>query len=159
MSGLFKVPIFGATMTTGVQYDIWGITNHATRPTILKGMKLFQVSEFGDAQEEIIALQLATGHGTIGSGGAVGAITPINTDRGGSAAGFTARGMDTTKATGGTKVAVDPIEWNIRAGSDIILPEEWQIIIPAAVLWTIEMLTNPAGTKTIYGSLLVQEIG
>lgn len=162
MSGIYRVNILGATLTTGTQVDLFGITNHASKACMILGLDLFQAAipggEVGDAQEEIMPIYLNTGHGTIGSGGP-GAFTPINTDRGGGAAGFTARTMDTTKATGGTKVTVQPVGWNIRGSLDLVLPEEWQIIIPAGVLWTVETLANASGTKTIYGSLLIKEIG
>lgn len=157
MSGLYKVPLIAQAMADATQYDIFTISNHAARPTVLKGLKLFQTSEFGDAQEEILALILKTGLDAVGSGGT--AVTPVNTDRDGGAAGFTARVMDQPKATGASPVSVDPIGWNTRVDKDDILPEEWQILMPAGLIWTIELVTNPAGAKTVYGSLLVQEIG
>lgn len=157
MSGLFKVPIIAASASNGAQYDLFSIANHANRPTILKGLSLFQISEVGDAQEEIVPLVLKTGLGSLGSGGATP--TPVNTDRSGGAAGFTAHTMDFPKASGGTPVSVGVFGWNIRVGVDAVLPEEWQIIMPAGLIWTVEIVANLSGAKTVYGELLVHEIG
>ena len=155
MSGVYEVPLPFTAVTVAV--DIAEVVAHATRPHVLLEVHLFQTSDVGDAQEEIVQLAIKTGQTTSGSGGNA-ATTGYSTD-GGGASGFTFESFNTTKASAGTILTRRPIGWNIRGPLDLIFTELGQLIIPAAGRWTLELLNAPTDGLTIGGYLLVQELG
>lgn len=153
MSGYFNVPF---AYTGNANVDLLEINVASTKPLLILGYDIQQTSDVGDAAEEILALTLKTGATTSGSGGS--ASTPVNLDRSGGAASFTAEQANTTKASAGTIVTVLTLGWNIRMPDRVIFTQEQQILLPAAARLTLEL---PAATDslTITGQLYCWEIG
>lgn len=158
MSGFYTIPLTHSAVSA--QQDLIAIVAHASKPAILLGFCLSQGgggNDVGDAQEEMLTILVKSGQTTAGSGGA--AITPTQNDPNSAAAGFTARGNDTTKASAGTIVTHYTDSWNVRGPFNIILPEPMQILLPAGRRLTIELATTPADAVNIGGYAVVQEIG
>lgn len=154
MSGIYRVP-FSYTGTANVSLcELVAATNQVL---VVLGIFIGQVSDVGDAAEEILAILFKSGQTSAGSGGA--AATPVANDPAGSPSpGFTARAADTTLASGGT-IVTHPIEpWNVRMGYDRLFSEVEQIILRGARRATLE-IPAAADSLTISGYLLVQEIG
>lgn len=123
MSRIYAVPYTGTITTAGTDTDLFSFQPGDDKPIRLRGFRLSQISEVGDAQEEglRIAVRRMTATYTVGSGGAaITAAAPIS-ESGGAVWGFTARGNDTTiGTTSGTNQVLDEIGWNER-----ITPYEW----------------------------------
>lgn len=156
MSGTYTVPLAPAAATA--QQDLFEVVAHASKPAILLGVKLHNLTEVGDAAEEMLSILIKSGQTTSGSGGA--AATPVANDPvGAPAAGFTAETGNTTKASAGTIVTHKTLGWNVRMEMDKIFPEGEQIIIAAGRRLTVELATTPADSITIGGELILQEVG
>ena len=116
MTRVYTVPYQGTLTNAGGDSDLFYPKPAADKPIRLRGFRLCQFSEVGDAQEEnlrisIIWLPVTV---TVGSGGS--AVTPVDVDRvQASTAGFTARCNDTTIATtSGTAATLEELGWNER---------------------------------------------
>lgn len=115
MSRLYSVVLNGTVTAAGTDADLLSFAAAANKPIRLRRLILSQYSEVGDAQEESIRITIKRLPATVtpGSGGA--AITPQLLDENDAAAGFTARGNDTTPATtSGTAVTLEDFGWNER---------------------------------------------
>ncbi|MBX3605362.1 MAG: hypothetical protein KF788_08825 [Piscinibacter sp.] len=155
MSGTFDIPI--AAVVVSAQQDLWEITGHAARPFVPIAFHLSQVSDFGDAQAEILPILVKSGQTTSGSGGS--AITPTPTEPGGSAAGFVAEINNTTKASAGTIVSHGAYGFNVLTGLDVVFTQEQQKLMAAGRRFTIELAGTPNDAITVTGTLTVQEVG
>jgi hypothetical protein len=148
------VPIAPAALTA-VQ-DLFAIVSGTNTPTKLAGMHLFQTSDVGDAQEEILRVRIRSGQTTVGSGGS--APTPIPADFRDAAASFTSRINDTTQAVSGTIVVHAELGWNIRIDRDFWLPPGFSFTFQGARRWTVEFPAAPADSLTVGGTLWVEEL-
>jgi hypothetical protein len=93
---------------------------------------------------------------TNGSGGS--APTPQKTDPGDAAASFTAKANSTTQATtNSTAVVVWEGGCNVKAGIAVVFPF-WFAVGPSES-GTVELITAPATTLTLSGTVTVREIG
>lgn len=153
MGRIYTVPIAPAGLTA--LQDLWAIVSGTNSPTKLLGMHLFQTSDVGDAQEEILRLRIRAGQTTVGSGGS--APTPIPVDSRDSAASFTSRINDTTQATAGTIVVHAELGWNIRVDRDFWLPPQYTFVFLGGRRWTVEIPAAPNDSLTLGGTLWVEE--
>ena len=163
MSRIYAVPFSGTLTNSGGNADLFSLQPADDKPIKLRGFKLSQISEVGDAAEEglRITVRRMTATFTVGSGGSsITAAAPIN-DSGGTVWGFTARCNDTTVATtSGTNQVLDDIGWNERntpfevwyPDSDAFLPQAKQT---EALVVCCE--TTPADDLTISIVAFVEE--
>ena len=116
MGRIYPVPFSGTLTAAGTDTDIFSFQAADDKPIRLRGLKLGQTSEVGDAAEEnlrVTVKRITTSY-AVGSGGsAVTAAAPMNSS-GDTVWSFTARTNDTTPATGTAQV-LDEIGWNERA--------------------------------------------
>lgn len=155
MSGTYTVQ-FNAVAATA-QQDLIEAVAASTKPLVLVAFGFSQNSDAKDAEEEILSILIKSGQTTTGSGGS--SYTPVPTDSSISAAGFTAKINNTTKATAGTIVTHYAYNANIRVAQDWVLPEPMQLVFAAGRRMTIELATTPADSLTISGYAVFQEIG
>ena len=120
MGRVYAVP-FSAVAVTAAQ-DLLEISPADDIPVELIGWHLGQSSDAGDAQEELLQLNIIRGHTSSGSGGS--SVTPSPLNPGDGAASFTAEINNTTIASSGTPVTLFGTTWNVRAGGEIWLPED-----------------------------------
>ena len=124
----------------------------------LDEITLRQTSDFGDANDEVVGIQVIVGYTASGSGGAAGVIGRLNP--GDAAAGFTAECRNTSLATTGTAYIVHDDGWNIRS------PYIWTPADPkltpygtqAAPLY-VRLPVAPADAITMFACIKVREIG
>lgn len=90
-------------------------------PIGVRAIRVFQVSDFGDAQDEVVRIAVVRGNTASGSGGS--AFTPLKKKPRDPAATFTAEVGNTTAANTGTTEQVYTNGFNVRAGLDVIIPE------------------------------------
>jgi len=114
MSRIGTVVFQGAVTAAGTDSDLLYLLAATDKPIRLRGLKLGQISEVGDAAEEGLRLSIIRlpATVTVGSGGA--AVTPQVVDPDDTVS-FTARANDTTLATtSGTAAILEELAWNNR---------------------------------------------
>lgn len=142
--------------------DLFAIVPASNKPIKILGFSLAPVggvADVGDAEEENWRLSLIRGHTTAGSGGSAPTAAPVNPID--TAAGATARVNDTTVASAGTAVTVWSGGVNVRAGIDVVLPEEMQFSLSVATAnnrFVLRMLSTPADAVLMSGTLWFKEV-
>lgn len=141
------------------QIDVFELLAAAAKPVAFLGFELGQISEVGDAQEEMLTLVLKriTGSPTSGSGGGTATFQPVRPND--SAAGATLETGNTTKLTGGTSVDLLRWSWNLRGGLMYLpIPEAWHVV-SAGDRIVLELATTPADSISgIQGSVTIAEL-
>lgn len=105
-----------------VAVDLVALVSADDIPIKIRAIRVWQTSDVGDAQDEVLTLNLVRGNSTPGSGGGAGTQAPKNPKD--AAASFTSRVGDTTAASAGTPVTVYSTGFNVRAPFEIIFPED-----------------------------------
>lgn len=154
MGRLYTVQFSAVAVTA--QQDLFMVAPATNRPIVIHGLFVGQSSDAGDAEDEMLRISVIRGHTTVGSGGT--SFTPIPQLALDSAAGFTARVNDTTVATAGTAVVLHADTFNVRAGYPLLLtPETRWHCTAASTRIVVRLLTTPADSLTMSGTLLVEE--
>jgi hypothetical protein len=115
MSRIYTVPYQGTVTAAGGDTELFELVPAAGKQIRLRGLKLSQWSEVGDAQEEGLRISILrmTATVTVGSGGS--AVTPVPVHGNDPASGFSARSNDTTVATtSGSTTIIEEFAWNVR---------------------------------------------
>src|SRR5262245_28100387 len=126
-------------------------------PIRIRAIRFWQTSDAGDAQDEVITLNIQRGNTTSGSGGS--AFTPIAKSNRDPAATFAAEVGNTTAASAGTAVTVYSTGVNVRAPFEMIFPED---LMPytdqGGGFLVVRMGAAPADSLTIGCSVDVWEL-
>lgn len=115
MGRIYTAVYNGAITAAGGNTDLFSIQPADDKPIKLRGFRLSQISEVGDAAEEglRVTVKRLPATYTVGSGGS--SVTPTPMDSADTACGATVRGNDTTVGTtSGTAVIIEEIGWNER---------------------------------------------
>jgi len=153
---VYTVP-FSATVLTTNPIDLFCVTASTESRVVIREIRLGQYSEFGDAQAELLSLEMMTGSTTPSSGTA---ITPRNVagHSGAPTAVSAVVGPSTTLAST-TSAALDWADtWNVAAGLLYAPVPAERKIVAAGDTWVLRM-SAPADALTLNGTLLIQEIG
>ena len=154
---VYNCPI--ASTATTVVRDLLEILTAATHICVIKSIELYQSTEVGDAQEEMLVLNLKSGQTTSGSGGNTG-VTAVPILLGDSPHGMTIESMNTTQASAGTIVTHKTWAWNLRINPFIYtFTPETELVIPPSTRATLSMDTTPADSVTIGGMVTLEIIG
>lgn len=151
-----------ANVTVSAQQDLIYIKPAADKMCIVEKYKVGVAggtADAGDAQEELLDIEIIKVPATVTVGSGGGAFTPTPVATNDAAAGFTARINDTTKATtSGTLLALDPDAMNNRVPYfELPAPEHsWQVANAQAIV--LRLNTTPADALTMNGSMLVREM-
>lgn len=94
-------------------------------PIKVRAIRWWQTSDFTDAQDEGLEIQLVRGNTTSGSGGS--SATPVRKNPKDTAASFTAEVGNTTAASAGTTEIPYRTGFNVRQGLDVIFPEDMMV--------------------------------
>ena len=116
-------------------------------------------TDAGDAQEELLSVEVIylPATVTVGSGGT--AFTPLQVAVNDSAAGFTARCNDTTKATSsGSLSNRDSDGWNVRIPYLYLPAPEHRVIVSNAAAVTFRLNSTPTDGVITNGRALVREL-
>lgn len=143
--------------------DLFEIVPATNKPVKLLALFLANVgADVGDAEEEMMRLQVIRGHTTGGSGGAVTTPRPIGSGIG-VAAGFTCDTMNDVVKTAGTVHNLFSDGWNIRVPYQMIWPALPDDMRPGAsavdTSILIRSLATVVDTINISGTLFVGESG
>lgn len=116
-------------------------------------------ADAGDAQEEDLSIEWVYLPATVTAGSGGGSFTPNPVSINDSAAGFTARINDTTKATtSGTLSNRGSGGWNVRSPFDALGAPEHRLIISNAAALCLRLNTTPADSISCSGELLIREL-
>lgn len=158
MGRLYQVPIPFVAQTA--QIDLFELTAASSKPCRIHEIKLYQSTEFGDAQEEQLTLKLKRAFGSVTSGSGGTTPTPVPIDPNDAAAGLTAEVNNTTKLVVGTGTITDErlFSWNVRMPFEQIFTPETRPYIASGEKKVLELTATPADSITIGGHVLVEEL-
>lgn len=143
--------------SVSAQVDFFELAAADDKPIELVGLFLDQISDVGDAAEEMLRYRIIRGHTSGGSGGA--APTPQPLEPNDAAAGFAAETCNTTIASAGTAVNLLSGAFNIRAGLPIWFPPRMRPKTnQAAGLLVVRLMAAPADALTLSGTAWVREL-
>lgn len=138
--------------------DLFELTPGDDIPLLVHGFRVWQTSDLGDAQEEIITLSWVRGNATSGSGGNAAA-APVPKDHRDPTAVATFESANTTAASTGTPVTVYSTGWNVRAPLEVVFTPEQRIRADQAnTLLVLRMGAAPADSLTIGASVDFEEV-
>lgn len=103
-----------AGVSVSAAQDAFEITAPSDTPVAIREIRLSQYSDAGDAEAELVSVQIIRGYTTPGSGGA--AVTPNNTKPWSLAAASTVARNNTTVAQNGTGAVMLADTFNIASG-------------------------------------------
>jgi hypothetical protein len=148
--------VFNNVAVAAIQ-DLFELVAPADSIVVLHDIHLSQNTDVGDAAEEVLRIELTSGHTTSGSGGS--AVTPVPVQLQDSAFGGTCESNNTTQASAGTIVTHYVWNWNIRVGFDRIFTPETRPVIAPSRRMCLELPAAPADSVTMSGSITFEEIG
>jgi hypothetical protein len=154
--GRLYTAVFNNVAVTAIQ-DLFEIVAPATGIVLLHDIHISQNTDVGDAAEEVLRIELTSGHTTSGSGGST--VTPVSLDLGDAAFAGTCEVNNTTQASAGTIVTHYVWNWNIRVGFDKIFTPETRPLIRPSRRMCLELPAAPADSLTMSGSITIEEIG
>ncbi len=145
---------FSAVAVSAIQ-DLFQLLASATVPIILYSVRIGQSSDAGDAQAEMLQIQISTTDMTInGSGGST--VTPSKHTPGDPAAVTVAEANNTTQSTVATPVISDT--FNVQAGWLYQPPPEERITILPTDGLVVELPAAPSDPLDMSGSITFEEI-
>lgn len=136
--------------------DLFELNTSSTKSTIIHSIYVGQSTDFGDAQSELMRWRINTGHSTSGSGGST--FTPAILD-GGSAAGATCKINNTTIASSGTELVRHADCFNVMGGIIYRPTPEERIKVPVSTRLCVRLLSTPADSITLSGTMIFEEVG
>ena len=134
--------------------DLIRIAAGTNNSIIIHSAKFTQKTEEGDAEAEMLSVQIKIG-AAVGSGGTTQ--TPESINSGSQASDAAARKNDDTPGTGGT--IVDEEDFNVQIGYFHKPTPEERIEVPGGGSVTFNLTDNPADSITMSGTVLFEEVG
>lgn len=146
---------FNAVAVSAAQ-DLFEITPADDKPCEIVALHIGQYSDAGDAQDELLGVQIIRGFTTSGSGGS--SATPAALDPADAAAGFSAEVNNTTLANTGTTTTLLSDSFNVRGGYTFIPPLDARPKLNQGNTTAVVRITAPADAVTMNGTLIVREL-
>jgi hypothetical protein len=164
MQGNIYTAQFSAVAVTAGQ-DLFSLLAAATSRLRINRIEIGQYSDAGDAQSELLPIQLIRGATVAGSGGTLP--TPRLPLFYGPAATAVARANDTTPASGGTPEILYSQVFNVQAGyvyspnylETGVHSRDPRILVPVSTRFVVNLPTAPADSLTMSGFIEWEEIG
>lgn len=119
---VYTVSYKGTLAVAGTDSDLFELVPAAEKPICLLGLVLAQSTDFKDAEEEGLQIDILRVPATFTSGSGGSAVTPVPTDDLDVAASFAAECNNTTLAsTSASLVTLESFAWNVR----VVPMERW----------------------------------
>lgn len=157
MGRLFRIPM--NQVVASVSQDLFSVKAAKQKPLRIHGFYIAQSTDFGDSQEEGWVMVLKTFNSAAAQGSGGSAVTPVPQLPSDTAAAFTARINDTTRATGGNGTVEEPHVWNNRVPYVFLYPPELRPYVAGDTLKTLELVSPGADAMTLSGHMFVEEEG
>ncbi len=159
-SRIYTVPFTATVTASGGNADLWEILPADDLPCAIRGIRLGQLSEVGDAAEEGLRITIRRFRATVtsGSGGSAGA--PEEVGRSNQAPSFSSETNNATVATtSGDNEVIEEIAWNIRNSPfEIWYPDP--DFAPACIqgeALLVRLETTAADDFTFAGTIWIEE--
>jgi hypothetical protein len=164
----YAVPIYSSAnpptggLSVSAQVDLFYVKPAADKICVVEAVYLGvsgAQANSGDAKEELldVALLYLPATVTVGAGG--NSVTPTPLLVNDTAASFTARTLDTTKATSsGTIVTRHADSWNSRVPYVYLPPPEHRDLVANTAAIVFRLNTTPAAALTVTGKMVVREL-
>ena len=151
------VATFAPVVLSAAQ-DVFEIVAPASSRLMIREIRLGQYSDPGDAQAEMLSVQIIRGYTTSGSGGA--SVTPVNLSpvSGAAAAVATVERNNTTVAADGTGAVLLADTFNVMGGWRYYPVPEERIEVGVSQRLVVR-ITAPADALTMNGTLVYEEVG
>lgn len=151
---------FNAVAVSAAQ-DLFEIAAPADAVLKIHDWTAFQVSDVGDAAEEILRLETVRGMGAVTSGSGGSAPTAQPNEDGDTAFGGTVEANNTTRmAVGsGSLETLEQYGWNVRLPMEKVYTPETRPVISPSNRWTLSLPAAPADALTMSGTVTIEEIG
>jgi hypothetical protein len=154
--GVYTVSFSEQTIASASgDYDLFELDAAAEKPIEIVALTLGNKSEVGDAQDEMLSINIVRGNTTSSNGSAT---TPRPLDASDGAASFTAETVGSTPASSGTAVTLVADTFNVRAGYNLVLPEAMRPKTQGADLLCVRLTSAAADDLTLSGTLWVREL-
>ena len=154
---IFTFAFSAISLSTAGPADLFFFTAPSNSRVSVREVRLGQYTEFGDAQAELLPIQLMTGSTGTGAGTA---IVGLNVQRhtGGPTAGSSLTGPTTTVASTASAVVNLSDSFNVAAG--FYYKPDWdeRIVVPPSGKFMLRVGT-PNDALTLNGTIVLQEIG
>jgi hypothetical protein len=149
-------------VAVAAQQDFFYIKPAADKLCVIEACYLSNVggaADAGDVQEELLRVELIRLPATVTVGSGGGSMTPNPLATNDTAAGFTARINDTTVATtSGTALNLHSDGFNVRIPYVWMPPPEHRLIVANAQAIVARLVSTPADSITMSGTMLVREL-
>lgn len=148
-------------ITITAAQDLFEIAAPSTGIVKIIKWSVFQTTDVGDTEEEILEIETVRGDGTVTSGSGGAAVTPQPIDNGDGAAGSTVERNNTTRMVVGTGT-LDLLEkygFNVRMPIEMVYTPEEQPVVSPSDRWTLSLNDAPADSITCSGMVVFEEIG
>jgi len=155
MGRIYTAQFSGVGVT--LAQDLLSLVMGATDVGLIHEIGVSNLTEIGDAMEEMLLLRMRSGQTTVGSGGTAPAV--VARQVGDAASGATVRANDTTEASAGTIVQHYSWNWNIRIPFQMIWTPETRPVLAPSRRATFELITVPADSITMAGYIVFEELG
>ena len=151
------VATFAAVAVSAAQ-DVFEIVAPASSRLVIREIRLGQYSDPGDAEAEMLSVQIIRGYTTSGSGGA--SVTPVNFSpvSGAATATATVERNNTTVASTGTGALLLADSFNIMGGWRYYPVPDERIEVGVSQR-LVDRISAPADSLTMNGTLVFEEVG
>lgn len=156
-SGREYTATWDAATGVTVAIDIFEVLPADDKPVFLDELTIWQTSDFKDAEEEILQVQVVIGYTSSGSGGASATIGRLHT--GAPAFSGTIECRNTTPATTGTAYIVHADGWNVRSPYIWTPPPGWEPFGTQAAPLYVRLPVAPADSLTMNAMIKIRELG
>ena len=153
MTGRVYVAEFENVSVSALQ-DFFEIPPGVNEPILLHAVYLSQVTDVGDANEEMLRVKIIRGNTTSGSGGTTQVAQPLNQN---DPTGPTIDLNNTTEASVGTEEDLHSETFNIRTGWQYIPTPEMRPRVQNAELLVVRLLVAP-GTAILMSGTIYFEV-
>lgn len=152
---IFTAPFSTVSLSTVAQ-DVYELTAPSNSRVIIRKCIIGQFSDFGDAQAELIGINIITGSTAAGSGGSAVTSRNVMSHTNAPSAGTAVARNNTTLASSGNLRYADC--FNVAAGWYYDPPKEERIELAAGERGVVR-ISAPADGLTINGTIVYEEIG
>jgi hypothetical protein len=141
--------------------DLFELLAPADAVLVVHSWAVFQTTDLGDAQEEIVRLETVRGVGAVTSGSGGSSVTTQPVSDGDAATGATLEANNTTRMAAGSG-SLDTLEqygWNVRIPMQVIYTPETRPVVSPSNRWTLALPAAPADSITLSAMITFEEIG
>lgn len=153
---VYTVPLAAVVLSTA-DVDLYYLTSSTNSRTVIRELRIGQYTEFGDAQAELLSIQIMTGSTEV-SGGSTVAARNVRTQAAAPQASGEVLGPSTTLGSTTSAELRWADSWNVAAGLIYApLPPERLVLEPGETM--LIRMTGPVDAVTLNATLTIQEIG